>query len=83
MITAIRHREVPTICVSERAKLVVVVLSLEGVERYFPMKGNFEALHHMTIDRAIYSLELEGEWIRVNNVKRLEIARRTSLTLQV
>jgi NDP-sugar pyrophosphorylase family protein len=50
----------------------------EGVEKYFPTKGNFEdeMLHSMARDGVLYSLELEGEWITVNNIKQLEAARR-------
>jgi NDP-sugar pyrophosphorylase family protein len=50
----------------------------EGVERYFPKRGNFEdeALHRMARDGLLYSLELEGDWVTVNNVKQLEASRR-------
>ena len=52
--------------------------TVEGVERYFPSRGNFEdgALQRMARDGVLYSLDLEGEWITVNNVKQLEAARR-------
>ena len=50
----------------------------EGVEAYFPERGNFEdvALPKMGRDGVLYSLELEGEWITVNNLKQLEAAKK-------
>lgn len=50
----------------------------EGVETYFPERGNFEdvALPKMARDGVLYSLELGGEWITVNNFKQLEAAKK-------
>ena len=50
----------------------------EGVETYFPEKGNFEdaALQNMARDGVLYCKELEGEWITVNNIKQLEEAKQ-------
>ena len=49
----------------------------EGVETYFPARGNFEdvALPKMARDGVLHSLELEGEWVTVNNLKQLETAK--------
>lgn len=49
----------------------------EGVETYFPVKGNFEdaALPKMARDGRLYRLELDGEWITINNFKQLETAK--------
>jgi len=51
---------------------------IEGVRKYFPLLGNFEdeALQLMAVDGVLYSYELNGEWITVNNVKQLEAARK-------
>ena len=50
----------------------------DGVRNYFPRKGNFEdeALQMMAQDNALYSKELEGEWLTINNIKQLEAARQ-------
>ncbi len=50
----------------------------KGVGKYFPRKGSFEdkALPRMARDNVLYSKELEGEWITINNIKELEVARR-------
>jgi len=50
----------------------------EAVEKYFPKQGNFEdvPLPRMARDGVLHSLELEGEWITVNNLKQLEAAKR-------
>lgn len=50
----------------------------EGIRKYFPLFGNFEdeVLQLMAVDGVLYSYELNGEWITVNNVKQLEVARK-------
>ena len=50
----------------------------EGVETYFPARGNFEdvALQRMAGDGVLYSVETGGEWITVNNLKQLEAAKK-------
>ena len=50
----------------------------EAVKKYFPEKGNFEdaALPEMARDKVLYSLDLDGEWITVNNMKQLEEAKK-------
>ena len=53
-----------------------------GVRKYFPLKGNFEdsALQTMADNSVLNSLELEGEWITVNNIKQLEAATQSLQT---
>jgi len=50
----------------------------EGVETYFPEVGSFEdtALPEMAEDGVLHSMELDGEWITVNNLKQLEEAKK-------
>ena len=50
----------------------------EGVRKYFPQKGNFEntTLQRMAQDKGLRCKEFEGEWITVNNIKQLELARQ-------
>jgi len=50
----------------------------EGVEIYFPEVGNFEesALLEMVKDGVLNSMELDGDWITVNNMKQLEEAKK-------
>jgi len=49
-----------------------------GVRKYFSKKGDFEnkVLQRMAQDDCLYSLELDGEWITVNNIKQLEAAKQ-------
>ncbi len=50
----------------------------DGVRKYFPQKGNFEdtALQRMAHDNVLHSTELDGDWITINNLKQLEVARQ-------
>jgi D-glycero-alpha-D-manno-heptose 1-phosphate guanylyltransferase len=50
----------------------------EGVRKYFPQKGNFEdtALQRMAHDNVLYSTELDGDWLTINNIKQLDAARQ-------
>jgi NDP-sugar pyrophosphorylase family protein len=50
----------------------------DGVRKYFPQKGNFEdtALQRMAQNNVLHSTELEGDWITINNLKQLEVARQ-------
>lgn len=52
-------------------------LTREGVERYFPERGDFEssALPSMASDGALFSMMLDGDWITVNNLKQLEAVK--------
>jgi NDP-sugar pyrophosphorylase family protein len=48
------------------------------VRKYFPQKGNFEdtALQRMAQNNVLHSTELDGDWITINNLKQLEVARQ-------
>ena len=50
----------------------------DGVRKYFPQKGNFEdtALQRMAQNNVLHSTELDGDWITINNLKQLEVARQ-------
>jgi NDP-sugar pyrophosphorylase family protein len=50
----------------------------DGVRKYFPQKGNFEdtALQRMAHDNVLYSTELDGDWLTINNIKQLDAARQ-------
>ena len=50
----------------------------DGVRKYFPQKGNFEdtALQRMAYDNVLHSMELDGDWLTINNIKQLEAARQ-------
>ena len=54
----------------------------KGVKQYFPQRGSFEdsALHTMASDKVLYSMELMGEWLTINDVKQLEAAKQSFQT---
>lgn len=57
----------------------------KAVEQYFPTRGNFEdsALTRMAQDKRLYSHELKGEWITINNIKQLEEAKQRLASWQI
>ncbi len=54
-----------------------------GVRKYFPRRGDFEnkVLPIMAQHNRLYSKELNGEWITVNNIKQLEAAKERLMKL--